>query len=430
MTMRRASVAFLFLLACRSNGETPPHDAAVVEVKEAAAPPPPPPPPPRTYDIHHVLGTGQSLSVGTVGVPALTTTQPFTNLMFDGGVIPEKDLGSFVPLAEGDLIPGSMMRVETHSAGFANLVTQLAGGKYTILVSQHGIGGEPYSALKKGGTREAYANGIAQATAGRDVAAALGKSYVVTAITNVHGETDHMIGNANYTHDLLEWQSDYDTDVRALTKQSEPIPMFESQISNWTKFGTPTSAIPAQQLAAHVQAPGKIVLVGAKYHLPYVSDGIHLTNQGYRHMGEDYAKAYKRTILDGAPWEPLRPKTVTRSGDVITIVFHVPSPPLVFDTKLVTDPGKMGFEYADDSGAAAPKIASVAIAGAHTVKVTLSAAPTAANGRIRYAFTGTPGAAAGPTTGPRGNLRDSDPTPSRGGYPLYNWCIHFDEPVQ
>ena len=42
---------------------------------------------------------------------------------------------------------------------------------------------------------------------------------------------------------------------------------------------------------------------------------------------------------------------------------------------------------------------------------------------------GTAGAAGGPVTGARGNLRDSDATKSRHDYPLYNWCVHFDEPV-
>ena len=35
----------------------------------------------------------------------------------------------------------------------------------------------------------------------------------------------------------------------------------------------------------------------------------------------------------------------------------------------------------------------------------------------------------GPQHGPRGNLRDSDATPSRLGKKLYNWGVHFDEPV-
>jgi hypothetical protein len=387
---------------------------------------------PRVYDVNHVLGTGQSLSVGTVGMPPLTTEQPFANLMFAGGVMPERDLGAFVPLVEGDLIPGSMMRVETMSSGFANLVAALArasGESHDVLVSQHGIGGEPYAALKKGGTRGAFEAGIAQAAAARGVAVSLGKSYVVRAVTNVHGETDHEIGSARYTGDLLAWQADYDADLRAVTHQTEPIPMFETQISSWTRYGAATSGIPAQQLAAHVEAPGKVILVGAKYHLPYVSDGIHLTNEGYRHMGEDYAKAYRRVVLEHGTWEPVRPRGVSRDGATITVTFHVPAPPLVFDTKRVVDPAHLGFEYADDAGGAAPSIVAVALAAEDAVTITLSAPPSAGGGRIRYAWTGRRGAAAGPVTGPRGNLRDSDATPSRAGYPLYNWCIHFDEAV-
>jgi hypothetical protein len=428
----RASLLFVvLLLSCqsRSSGGGASSDASIEDARPHDAAPEAAPAP-RTYDINHVLGTGQSLAVGTVGMPPLTRTQPFSNLMFAGGVMPEdKELGSFVPLVEGDLVPGYVMRVETHSSGFANLVTQLSGGTHTLLVSQHGIGGEAYTALKKNGTRAAYAVGLAQATAGRDVAASLGKTYAVRAVLNVHGETDHMIANQNYARDLVEWQSDYERDVRAITNQSDPIPMFESQISSWTRYGQATSVIPAQQLAAHVLAPGKVVLVGAKYHLPYAGDGIHLTNEGYRHMGEDYAKAYRRVILDGQPWEPVRPKSVTREGATITISFYVPAPPLVFDKELVTDPGHLGFEYGDDAGAAAPVISTVALVRDDTVAVTLSAEPTASNRRIRYAWTAKPGAASGRTTGARGNLRDSDATPSRAGYRLYNWCVHFEHPV-
>jgi hypothetical protein len=106
----------------------------------------------------------------------------------------------------------------------------------------------------------------------------------------------------------------------------------------------------------------------------------------------------------------------------------VPAPPLVIDTTLVTDPGKNGFEWKDD-GPATPTIASVAVTGPDTVVITLSAVPVGANHRLRYAFTGVSGALGGPTSGPRGNLRDSDATPSAEGYKLYNWCVHFDAPA-
>ena len=94
----------------------------------------------------------------------------------------------------------------------------------------------------------------------------------------------------------------------------------------------------------------------------------------------------------------------------------------------MTDPGNRGFEFTE-SGEEPPAITSVDLAGPDSVTITLDHAPAGTDQRIRYAFTGTPGAYGGPTTGVRGNLRDSDATPSLGGYPLYNWCVTFDEPV-
>lgn len=287
-------------------------------------------------DVNHVLGTGQSLSVGTLGTPVQSLAQPYANITFVTGVLSGgTGLTSFVPLVE--------QNVETHSSAFANLVTMMARDvilvdqpvgqtSHDLLVSQHGIGGQPYSAIKKGGTTACYANSMAQAKAGHDLAIAAGKSYVIRAVTNVHGESDHIALNTAYEANLLEWQADYETDAKALTGQPEGVPMLHSQISSWTRFASSTtSAIPAAQLAAHVDSAGKVVLVGAKYHLPYVADGVHLTTEGYQHMGEDYAKVYRRVILEGKPWEPVRPKTVTRAGAVVSVTMHVPAPPLVLE---------------------------------------------------------------------------------------------------
>lgn len=388
------------------------------------------------FDINHVLSTGQSLAVGVSGAPPTTLTQPFHNVMFNTGVMAGgEDLTAFVPLVEGDNIPGSKVRVETMSASFANLVTELAlasGLTHDILLSNHASGAKSYWQLKKG--TKYYANGMAQVTAAAAIAKQLGKSYVVRAVTTVHGESDHADKSTRYAQDLLEWQSDYEHDVQAITGQTESVPLFETQISSWTRMmgGTETSGIPMAQLAAHLakkQRLGGVVLVGPKYHLPYSSDGVHLSMEGYRQMGEDYAKAYKRVVIDREPWEPLRPIAVTREGAVITIKLLVPSPPLVLDTTLVSDPGHFGFEYFDAAGTSTPTITSVEIAGADTVRITLEREPTAENRRIRYAYTAARHLKAGPTTGPRGNLRDSDATKSRSGKRLFNWCIHFDEAV-
>jgi hypothetical protein len=388
-------------------------------------------------DVNHVLSTGQSLSVGAVGYPALSRAQPYHNLMFSTGVIAgASDLTAFVPLVEGSVPRSTHPNDETMSSSLANHVARTYLEEFAptakhrshdVLVSVHGLGGTPYSGLKKG--TGAYAAGMAQVKAALEIARSAGKSYVVRVVTNVHGESDHQTANAHYAADLAEWQADYEAGVKALTHQAEPVPMFHTQMSSWPRYGAPTSVIPAAQLAATIASHGKIVLVGPKYHLAYVPDGIHLSNEGYRHMGEDYAKVYRRVVLEGQAWDPVRPVAIQRSGAVITVRFAVPVPPLVLDTHLVTNPGHHGFEVWQSGSTNEVAIKSVALAAPDTVTVTLTAEPLGGVLRLRYAYTAPVSSPAGPRTGPRGNLRDSDATPSRYGYPLHNWCVHFDEPV-
>lgn len=371
--------------------------------------------------LHHVLGTGQSLASGTLGSPALSSSQPYANRMFDSGVLAEAPrITTFVPLIE--------QSVETMSSSFANLVTKLArdgGGSHDLLVSAYALGGAPYASMKKG--TPAYDVTIAQAKAGLAIARAEGIAYDVTAITSADGGGDHVAKNTHLADDLAQWQQDFESDIRALSGQTSPIPLFNTQYSSWTEYD-PTSPIPIAQLRAHVEHPGKVIVVGARYPFLYGPDGVHLTNEGYRMMGEYYARAYRRVVVEHGTWEPLRPKAVTRAGAVITVRFLVPAPPLVLDTTRASDPGNMGFEYTDD-GPSTPTITAVAVTGADTVTVTLSAEPAGGNRRIRYAYTGIQGAHAGLQTGARGNLRDSDATPSRNGYSLFDWCVHFDEAV-
>jgi hypothetical protein len=213
--------------------------------------------------------------------------------------------------------------------------------------------------------------------------------------------------------------------------------MFHSQFSAWSAAfyggGRESSVSPYELLAEAEANPAKTILVGPRYFLPYAVEdadfpGIHPSNEGYRWLGEYYGKVYKKLVVDGGSWSPLRPGSLARSGSVMTVFFQVPEPPLVLDTTLVTDPGNFGFEYTDDSENP-PSISSVEITGDNTVEVTLSAEPTGDNKRLRYAYTGVPGNPAGPSSGPRGNLRDSDATTSLSGRTLYNWCVHFDKPV-
>lgn len=439
------------------------------------------------FDVNHVLVTGQSNAVANSGTPVLSTTQPYTNLMFDTGVMPMKGRpananascdgegctvyetpGSLVPLVEGDKFFG--YPVETVAAGLANQVSFLATtkhglAKHDVLVSNHGRSGNTYWCLRKpvapiAGTLNTICNyktqylapftqGMSEVQSGKALAAAAGKTYAVRAVATIHGESDdYSYANPqsggwefpldghdgtpdaikDYADALVEWQKDYEESIKAITGQTVPVPLFVSQISGWNHG--PYGKVAQNQLDGHVKAPGKVILIGPSYHLALnQSDCLHFTNAGERHLGEYFAKVYARVVIEGKTWEPLRPKTVTRAGNVVTVQFHVPKPPLVIDETLVAAAANEGFTYVDASGAAAPAITNVALTGPDTVQITLASAPTGAKKRLYYAMNQVKNTCIGTPQGARGNLRDSDDTPSRNGAPLYNWAVHFDVAV-
>jgi len=420
-----------------------------------------PPGPYEHFDINHVLSTGQSNSVGNEAKPPLTLEQPFGNIKFDTGVIPGRQCDgagcksyakprAFVPLVEGDSFFD--YPVETMSSSLANQASKLAKDRHDILVSLHGRSGNTYECLRKGGCSfgiadgypSPFAEGMTEVSDAMALAKKAGKSYVVRAVTAIHGESDHYAYTnsleefpmpatngqgkvSTYGDALVEWQQDYETSVKAITGQSTAVPMLILQMSSWNDVRY--SPIPTWMLDAHVRTAGKVVLVAPGYPIGYAADCLHFTNHGERRIGEYFGKAYARIVVDGKKWEPLRPLDVTLTGNVITARFAVPKPPLVLDTNKVKDPGNYGFEFVDGSGAP-PAITNVAIAGPDTVTITLASAPNGADKRLRYAYTATPETCPGPEHGPRGNLRDSDDTPSLGGYDLSNWSVHFDEPVK
>jgi hypothetical protein len=422
---------------------------------------PPQPVPYQHFDVNHILSTGQSNAVANDGKPVLSTTQPYGNLMFDSGVLPATNCDgdgcmlyqkptSFVPLVEGDTF---FYPIETMSSGLANEAAKLARERdlrgtmhpnHDILVSLHGRSGNNYWCLRKGGCDwwegrgyvHPFDDAMMEVADALALSKAAGKTYVVRAVTAIHGENDHYSHESafplpgtdgkstivDYGHGLEEWQRDYEAGVKSIDGQTIPVPLFISQYSHWND--RPTTTIAYEQLAAHIRARGKVIVVGPTYVLPYSSDCLHFTGEGERHLGEYFAKAYARVVLQGLSWEPLRPTTVSLSDNVITVKYLVPKPPLVFDTTQVTNPGNYGFEYTDGS-VAPPAIAHVALDGPETVKISLASAPTGPNKRIRYAYTFT--GCAGSGTIARGNVRDSDDTPSESGYDLSNWSVHFDE---
>ena len=406
--------------------------------------------------LHHVLATGQSNAVGYRAVPVLTTVQQFANLSFDVGVMTSgacdgegcrayETPHAFVPLVEGDSYDDGP--VETMSSGFANEASRLSaergGGRHDVLVSVHGRSGWVYECMRKGscdyrttlGYLGPFEEGMRQVDDAMTLARAAGRAYEVGAVTVVHGESDHYVpfptldgtdgrpgAVRTYADALVEWQRDYDLQIRTRTGQTRAVPMLVSQMANWND--RTTSEIPVRQLEAHVRAPGAVVLVAPTYALPFGPDCIHFTSEGQRTLGAYFAKAYAR-IVEGASWEPVRPTVARLDGDAVTVQFVVPRPPLVLDTRSVSDPGGLGFVFAED-GAAPPQVTGVEIVAPDTIRVRLSRASTGAAPHLRYALDARPGTCPGPTSGPRGNLRDSDEARDGSGVALPNWAVAFD----
>lgn len=369
--------------------------------------------PPTTY--RHLLVTGQSVAQGLESVPVLTTSQPFDNTMLAFEWAGDTRVyTSLVPLVEG----GYPHNGETIASSWANTARVMQGADFRAIVSRHGVSGYSYSQLAKGTVP--YADGMAQVAKVQELLTANGDRQVVDAVAVIHGDADDVpYGQSTpYAANLLQWQADYQADVRAITGQNEPVVLMTDQMG---QFASVTSAIPFAQLDASRVAPGAVVLVGPKYFLDYVGNG-HLSNVSQRLLGEYYAKVYD-SLRQGQGWTPLSPKSATWCGATVRLQLHVPAGPLVFDTTQVAAAQDYGFEFADGSGAP-PTIDQVAIAGPDTIELTLSRAP-GSNPRLRYAFT------AGPGSGDwaRGNVRDSDPTVGLSGTPLSNWLVHFDEPI-
>lgn len=438
------------------------------EEVDAAPPPGPLSPSYVDFDINHVLLTGQSNSVGNSATPVLSTTQPFSNLMFDTGVMTSgacdgdgckvyQTPSSLVPLVEGDMFFD--YPVETPASGWANEISRLARdvfelgsragypAKHDVLVSVHGRSGNPYLCLRKGGCAKWWERGylwpfdeaMSQVASAKALAAARGRSHVVRAVATVHGETDHYAPNTphagtdgtpnaiqSYADALIEWQRDYESGIKAITGQTEPVPLFVTGLSGWTDVEV--SQIPLDQLAAHIAAPGKVVLVGPTYQLEASTDCVHFTEHGERHLGEYLAKVYAKVVLGGEKWEPLRPKAITRSGAVITVEYFVPSPPLVVDTERVAAAQDLGFKVLKDGTPLS--IASVTIVEPDKVRITLASEPSPGGLVLRYGMQTLDGTQCiGPTKGPRGNIRDSDATPSQHGYDLFNWSVQFQQAI-
>jgi hypothetical protein len=400
------------------------------------------------WDFTGIIGTGQSLSVGAQAsnITPKAMTQPYGNLKLSlGGVtVPPFDSDapelSLVPLVEPirpfaigypSAYPANLYGESPHMAMSTQITALAKAGGLSDFITIHTVAGEngqPMSVIDKtamevtnatGGTMgRAYQASLFEARAISRLAGAQGKSYGIGAIFLTHGESD--AGNANYTNDMLQLWTDYNADLKAITGQTQAIPLFTSQqhgIYLYAAGQAPRNIDVSTILewTAALDHPEEIVCTGPKYQYPYAADFLHLVPLGYELMGEKYGQIFYQHVLLGRRWQPLQPlaDTVTRNGRVITVDFHVPVPPLAWD-EVLPRPHQMDLtEWAEGRGfevrmgTTRLTIESVEILDDDTVQITCTEDVPAA---VTLGYAASSDGAAISGVSPRwGQLKDSDP---------------------
>jgi hypothetical protein len=405
----------------------------------------------KAWDLHGIIGTGQSLSVGVEGSPLRATKASYRNLKLDLGsrFFPATEVEStrlkLVPLAEPiraltSSYPGAYPHNvfgETPHTSMASQITALflrasgGAGDYVTVHSVVGESGQNLETIGKGAkttddSGHAYAASLFEARAIARLTRQARRSYGVAAIFLTHGEAD--AERSSYGLGLLQLLDAYNMDLPRITGQDVKIPLFLTQQSSCPQETGALARSALAALEACAQRPGELVCVGPRYQYDYAEDGVHLDAQSYDQLGEKYGQAYFEQVVAGRPFRPLAPLRFTRRGLIVSVEFHVPVPPLAWDESLPMPAVRpewaagRGFELLD--GETPMTIASVELEPTR-VELRLQREPTARL-TLRYA------ASAAAKSRPRGSriwgqLRDSDPfVGATTGRKQPNYAVSFE----
>jgi hypothetical protein len=377
-----------------------------------------------------IIYYGQSNSAGADADPALTTAQPYSNVMFNGGEVPGggavassdvDDYTSLVAAVSATLEVGVVM-AGNYARAYAAMTTGELVDAQAFLTTSAGKGGSPIAGLSNG--TDQYENVLLyQVTRAK----ALNAAFKVLAIPFDQGEANqtNLTDKATYATALETLQSDFETDAKVITGQTEAIPFLIRQTAKDTSI---RSDVPQAQLEL-CQTNPKFFMVGPKYHLPHAAGGLHLSNVGQA-WGAGYIGRAAEDLRQGVKPRWLNPQSAVRRGSVIEVTFDVPVLPLVFDTTTVPEVTDYGFRVTANGSTVT--LSSVAILG-NKVLLNLASTPTGpyvVRNALDYEDASMTVAAQNVAVG---NLRDSSPDTIRvsgTARPLHNWCPHFQLTVQ
>ncbi|HIG6889801.1 sialate O-acetylesterase [Klebsiella pneumoniae] len=388
--------------------------------------------------LNHLLIYSQSLGTYQEGWPALSKTPiaGYDNLMLGDSIRPSSRLNpAFVPLGEPVLKPmravvqtlsGKAVLTDAEEAALpagaqnegeggvamANFLRKLWLQKNNLesdstrrfVTTCSGVNGQTIEALSKGATPELYQRPLQAVQQVKALAGAA--SYSIGALLWIQGEWNYSSSyggdqtKAGYKAKMHTLFTDMISDMAVgIAGQESPPAIFMYQTGGSFSVDTYDLAIGMAQWEYCMENKNAYLTTPA---YPYPDKGGHLTANGYRWMDMQFAKVMHRVLNEGQGWEPLGPRKITITGNVIFVFYHVPYPPLQFRPSYVGRTATMyadkGFRVTDSAGAVA--ISSVEIVADTIIKITLATTPTG-DTKLWYGDK--------TTHGGNGNVFDSDP---------------------
>ncbi|WP_153887255.1 hypothetical protein [Acinetobacter baumannii] len=394
------------------------------------------------YNVVHFEIYGQSLSQGAYSTPVLTTSQKHDSIMFSGGIRPQHPHDTkaafyedFIPLVEAEAGDG-YVGYETPCGGATDAVKQLiqnenginfANQKYQLLGTACGEGGMSINSLSTTYLNNNLKPAITNAF---NLCQSKGLTYGMPLMGWVHGEQDNGISSnvtiQQYKDRLQNLIGLVDAHLKTLDSNLALNGVITTQLCSFKTSGRTEPHIELAIYQAAIAANTNVYLACPLYIFDY-RDGYHVDGVSSKWMGAYIGLVHKRVLVDGEDWKPVHPISHVKQGAILEVKFHVPVQPLVFDTTHVALNTNYGFTLVDSANNPL-SISSVAITQGDTVKI-VAVDPIPAGAKLRYAWT--PSAQPNRSTGPRGNLRDSQGNdlvfdPEGINKPLHNWCPIFE----
>lgn len=391
----------------------------------------------RIAEIDHFLFYGQSLSVGFKSWNPIVTSCPGFNRTF-APCGPIATTASSLYTSIGGIEWHVEKWAETPCGGASQYITE-KNPYHRMFLSTAGKDAMRISNLKKGSDwyNQWIPYHVQQA---QWHCSNQNYDYRLKGIGWIQGFQDQCIAftpTATYKAELKQLRQDIRDEALGLGLGG-PISetkLYSIQTSTGLNKGNATVSI--AQLEAS-EEDDNIILVGPQYPLEeHLLDFAHLMNTGSNLLGRYCGRAYYQEEVLGSPWVPLKMTSVVASDSTtIVVTFHVPTPPISFDTTNLPPTQDHGFKIVDDSGT--KTINSLQVTGNDEITIVVNSA-LGNNPKVRLGldYLGS-GMKLGWTPefdhgGGSTNIRDSNSEIFQFqhdiAYPMYNWAIGSEKSI-